>query len=82
MMMLAPGFSAQCDVLTTTCDGEEIDGIGTVESDSMSDGRPVFECVHARIVVGAMMFVCDLVLKNGDLMGEATRLYRAAPVNK
>jgi hypothetical protein len=78
-MMLAPGFKAQCEVLTRTCEGEEMDGIGTVDSDSTSDGRPAFECVHAFIVVGAMFCVrgCEEV---GGLRWGVVGLYRAAPV--
>jgi len=55
MMMLGPGFSAQCDVLMRTCVGRVIDGIGKVDRDRTLDGKPISECVHALIVVVVSM---------------------------
>lgn len=53
--MLGPGFNAQYEVLTRTCVGVVMDGIGNVVRDSTSDGSPILECVHAFIVVVVAM---------------------------
>jgi hypothetical protein len=61
MMILGPGFNAQCDVLTRTCVGKVIVGIGRVDKLKILDGKPISECVHALIVVADMF-----VVRKGD----------------
>ena len=82
-MMLGPGFSAQCDTLTRTCVGVEVDGNGIVDRIRTFDGKPVVVCTQALMVVELISVVRELQCVIHDLRDhydDAPGFFRKQPV--